>query len=137
VSEYASWAGAYTLLDPTLITISSGGPVMQTAVESLFHEASHAMIQKISDALAAELDSQKKLFQRRAFWHAVLFYTTGEIAQRHLDNYTMFGIQKGVVERGWPGALPVLEKDWKPYLDGKIDLATAVHRLMEDYGVPK
>jgi hypothetical protein len=137
VSEYASWAGAYTLLDPTLITISSHDPVTQAAVESLFHEASHAIIQKVSDALTAELDSQKKLFRRRAFWHAVLFYTAGEIAQRHLDDYTMLGIQKGIFERGWPGALPVLEKDWKPYLDGKIDLATAVRRLVEDYGVPK
>jgi len=136
-SEYASWAGAYTLLDPTLITISSHDPVTQAAVESLFHEASHAMIQKVSDALTAELDSQKKLFRRRAFWHAVLFYTAGEIARRHLDDYTMYGIQNGVFERAWPGALPVLEKDWKPYLEGKIDLATAVHRLVEDYGVPK
>lgn len=136
-SAYASWAGAYTLLDPTLITISSHDPVTQAAVESLFHEASHAMIQKVSDALTAELDAQRKLFRRRAFWHAVLFYTAGEIAQRHLDDYTMFGVQKGIFERGWPGALPVLEKDWKPYLDGKIDLATAVHRLVEDYGVPK
>jgi hypothetical protein len=128
VSEYASWAGAYTLLDPTLITISSADPVTQAAVESLFHEASHAMIQKVSLALAAELEAQKRLFRRRAFWHAVLFYTAGEIARRHLDDYTMFGIQKGVFERGWPGALPVLEKD---------DLATAVRRLVEDYGVAK
>jgi hypothetical protein len=95
------------------------------------------MIQKISDALTAELDSQKKLFQRRAFWHAVLFYTVGEFAQRHLDDYTMCGTQNGVLDRGWPGTLTVLEKDWKPYLDGKFDLATAVHRLVEDYGVPK
>ena len=136
VAEYASWAGAYTVLDPTHITISSG-PVSQAVVESLFHEASHGMIQKISDALTAELDSQKKLFQRRAFWHAVLFYTVGEVAQRHLDDYTMFGIKNGVLDRGWPGALPILQKDWKPYLDGKIDLATAAHRLVTDYGVPK
>ena len=137
VAVYASWAGAYTVLDPTHITISSTGPVTQAAVETLFHEASHGMIQKISDALAAELDSQKKLFQRRAFWHAVLFYTAGEVAQRNLNDYTMFGIKSGVLERGWPGALPILEKDWKPYLDGKIDLATAVHRLVSDYGVVK
>ncbi len=136
VAEYASWAGAYTVLDPTHITISSG-PVSQAVVESLFHEASHGMIQKISDALTAELDSQKKLFQRRAFWHAVLFYTAGEVAQRNLDDYTMFGIKNSVLDRGWPGALPILEKDWKPYLDGKIDLATAVHRLVTDYGVAK
>ncbi len=137
VAEYASWAGAYTVLEPTHITVSSSGPVSEAVVETLFHEASHGMIQKISDALAAELDSQKKLFPRRAFWHAVLFYTVGEVAQQHLDNYTMFGIKNGVLERGWPGALPILEKDWKPYLDGKIDLATAVHRLVTDYGIPK
>jgi hypothetical protein len=134
VAEYASWAGAYTVLEPTLITISNAGPA---PLETLFHEASHGMIQKISDALAAELDSQKKLFQRRAFWHAVLFYTAGEVAERHLDHYTMFGVKDGILERGWPGALPILEKDWKPYLDGKIDLATAVHRLVDDYGVAK
>lgn len=137
VAEYASWAGAYTVLEPTLITISSSGPVTQKVVEALFHEASHAMIQKISDALTAELESQKKLFQRRAFWHAVLFYTAGEVAQRHLDHYTMIGVKDGILERAWPGALPILEKDWKPYLDGKIDLATAAHRLVNDYGVPK
>ena len=134
VTEYASWAGAYTLLEPTLITISNAG---SAPLETLYHEASHAMIQKISDALAAELDSQNKLFRRRAFWHAVLFYTAGEITGRHLDHYTMFGVKDGILERGWPGAFPILEKDWKPYLDGKIELATAVHRLVDDYGVVK
>jgi hypothetical protein len=139
VAEYASWAGAYTVLEPTHITISSGnaGNAGPATIETLFHEASHGMIQKVSDALAAELDSQKKLFERRAFWHAVLFYTVGEIAQRHLEGYTMYGIKNGVLERGWQGALPILEKDWKPYLDGKIDLAAAVHRLVADYGVAK
>jgi len=137
VAEYASWAGAYTVLEPTHITVASSGPVSEAVVETLFHEASHGMVQKISDALAAELEAQKKLFQRRAVWHAVLFYTVGEVAQQHLDSYTMFGIKGGVLERGWPGALPVLEKDWKPYLNGKFDLASAVRRLVKDYGVSK
>ena len=80
-----------------------------------------------------ELDSQKEVFRRRAFWHAVLFYTAGTFAERHLDGFTQYAITKGVFERAWPGALAILEKDWKPYLDGKIDLATAVHRLVQDY----
>lgn len=91
----------------------------------------------ISDALGAELGVQKKLFQRSKFWHAVLSYTAGEVAQRHLDDYTTIAIKDGIFERAWPGALPVLEKDWKRYIDGKIDLATAVRKLVEDYGVPK
>jgi hypothetical protein len=139
VTEYASWSGAYTLLGPTHITVSSAytanaGPA---ALETLFHEASHGMIHKVMDALNAELDSQSRLFQSRAVWHAVLFYTVGEVTTRHLDNYVQYGIKNGVFDRGWPGVVPVLEKDWKPYLDGKIDLATAVHRLVADYGVPK
>lgn len=137
VAEYASWAGAYTMTAPTRITISSKDPGDRGVVESLFHEASHGMIQKISDALTAELELQKKHFPRSGFWHTVLFYTAGTVAERNLDGYTQFGIRKGIFERAWPGALPILEKDWKPYLDGKIDLAAAVHRLVEDYGVPK
>jgi hypothetical protein len=137
VAEYASWAGAYTTLEPTHITISSTDPGNAAALETLFHEASHAMIQKVIEVLNAELDSQNRLFQRRAVWHAVLFYTTGEFARRHLGDYTPYAIKNGVYDRGWPGVVPILEQDWKPYLDGKIDLATAAHRLVADYGVPR
>src|ERR1700680_3924668 len=42
--------------ESTHITISSKNPVDQGALESLFHEASHGMIQKINDALTTELD---------------------------------------------------------------------------------
>ncbi len=139
VAEYASRMGAYTMLEPTHITVSSTNLGNQglAALETLFHEASHGMIQKVSEALSAELGSQNRLFQRRAVWHAVLFYTAGEVVQRHLGDYTQYAITNGVFERGWPGVLPILEKDWKPYLDGKIDLATAARRLVADYGVPR
>jgi hypothetical protein len=49
----------------------------------------------------------------------------------------MFGIKNGVLDRGWPGALPILEKDWKPYLNGQIDLAKAVQRQVTEYSVAK
>jgi hypothetical protein len=139
VSEYASWAGAYTTLRPTHITISSTDPGYRgpAALEMLFHEASHSLIDKLDDALAAELKKQNRLFKRRGFSHAVLFYTAGELTRRRIDGYTMYGIKNGVFENGWAESVPVLEKDWKPYIDGKIDLATAVRRLVEDYGVPR
>jgi len=139
VSEYASRFGAYTMLEPTHITISSAeaGNAGPAALETLFHEASHALIKKVSDVLEAELASQKREFPRRAFWHAVLFYTAGHVAEKHLENYTQYGIKNGVFDRAWPGAVPILETDWKPYLDGKVDLATAIRNLVADYGVPK
>jgi hypothetical protein len=136
VSEYASWAGAYTTTHPTHITMSSTNPTYQgeASLEMLFHEASHAIIGKIEDALAAELKLQNKLFPRRGFWHIVLFYTAGELVRRELDGYVPYAIKNGLYDRSWQGALPVLEKDWKPYLDDRIDLATSVSRLVTDYG---
>ena len=139
VSVYASWAGAYTVLYPTHITVSStnAGNQGPAALEILFHEASHGLIEKVADALDAELKSQDKLFQRRAVWHAVLFYTGGEFTRRLQDNYTPYAIKNGLYDRAWQGALPILERDWQPYLDGKIDLQTAVRRIVNDYGVPR
>jgi hypothetical protein len=139
VAVYASWAGAYTTLEPTHITVSSTDPGYQgdAALEMLFHEASHSMIEQVQKALSAEAESQGKLFPRRTFWHALLFYTAGELTRRHVDGYTPYAIKHGLYDSGWPGALPVLEKDWKPYLDGKIDLTTAVQRMVADYGVSR
>ncbi len=139
VAEHAGWSGAYTTLKPTHITISSIAPGNQgaSALEILFHEASHSLIEHVEKALSAEAAAQNKLFQRRAFWHAVLFYTAGELTRRRLDGYTPYAIKNGLYDRGWAGALPVLEKDWKPYLDGKIDFTTAVQRMVADYGVPR
>jgi hypothetical protein len=139
VSAHASQYGAYTTTDPAHITISSSDPEYQgrASLEMLFHEASHTLDEKLRLALKNELDSRGKHFRRRSFDHAILFYTAGETTRRYLTGYEPYGIRNGIVERGWPGSLPVLEKDWKPYLEGKVDLATAVHAVVEDYGVPK
>ena len=59
-------------------------------------------------------------------------YTAGHFAEIEMPGYTQFGITGGIFDRGWPGALPVLEKDWKPYLDGQIDLKTAIRNLVRD-----
>jgi hypothetical protein len=139
VAEYANWSGAYTTLDPTHINVSSvnAGNQGDAALEILFHEASHAVIFKIRAVLTDEMKAQHKLLRTREFWHAVLFYTAGEMVRRHLDGYTPYANKHGLYDHGWAGGLEVLDKDWKPYLDGKFDLATAVHRLVADYGVPQ
>jgi len=62
-----------------------------------------------------------------------LFYTTGAAVQRQEENYAPYALKNGVYDRGWPGLLPVLDDDWKPDLDGKIDRAEAERRLVRDY----
>ncbi len=139
VAESANWSGAYTTLFPTHITISSVNPGNQgdSGLEILFHESSHALIANVNSALSAEVRAEHKLFKRRDFWHALLFYTTGEIVRRHIDGYTPYAFKNGLYERSWEGVPEILDRDWKPYLDGKVDLATAVRKLVADYGIPQ
>lgn len=113
VTEYANWAGAYATLRPTYITISSvnTGNQGDAALEIVFHEASHAIAGKIRTALTDEAKAQNKLFRRREFWHAVLFYTTGEIVRHHLDGYTPYALKNGLYDRAWAGTPEVLEAD--------------------------
>lgn len=137
VVESANWAGAYTTVDPSHITISSASPSNQgeAALEMLFHEGSHTIADKLLQVMGDEAKSQNRLYRYRDLWHAVLFYTAGTMVERHVSGYTQYAAKTGLFERGWPGAAEILEKDWKPHLDGKIDMNTAIKRMLADYGV--
>jgi hypothetical protein len=138
ITQYAG-LGAYTTLGPTHITVSSADPANagQAGLEILFHEASHALIRPIRDALSREAQAQKSTLRRPDTWHALLFYTTGEIVKRRLDGYVPYAIKGGLYERAWLGALAVFEQDWKPYLESKTDRDTAVRRVVADYSAPR
>lgn len=148
VSYYANWAGAYTSLDPLHITISSSDPGNQglAALEILFHEASHALAGGVRDGIARECRTHNKPIPRD-LWHALIFYTTGEIVRRTLvgpdgalahaaptgspaTGYTPYAYRQGLYQRGWQNYLRVLERHWLAYLDGRIDYDRALARLV-------
>lgn len=135
--------GAYTSLDPVHLTISSTDPRNQgpAALEVLFHEASHALAGAVRDAIVRECRQRGKPIPRY-LWHALLFYTTGEIVKRTLakdlsvpdagarGNYTPYAYKFDLYARGWQNYQRVLERYWQPYLDGKADFDGAVARLV-------
>jgi hypothetical protein len=137
VAEYTNWAGAYTTLDPAHITISSTNPAYRgaAALEMVFHEASHALVGNLSNTLDTEARAQNKLYRRNDFWHAILFYTAGEMVRRRMESYVPYADKNGLYTRVWQGLPEILNRDWKPYLDGEIDSTTAVRRLVQTYGV--
>jgi hypothetical protein len=139
VVEYANSTGAYTTLDPTHTTVSSTSDANQgdSGLEIVFHEASHALISKIRTALSDEVRARNRLLVHRDFWHAILFYTTGETVHQCLDGYTPYAVRHSLYERSWPGVPEILEGIWKPYMDGKVDLETAIRRLVDAYSLPK
>ena len=43
----------------------------------------------------------------------------------------------GVYDRRWQSLRAGLEKDWQPYLDGKVDFSHALAKLVADCPAPK
>jgi hypothetical protein len=137
VCTYANWAGAYTIIEPTLITISSMDERDQGyfGLEILFHESSHALMRDVRLALNAKFEAQKKPVPRD-LWHALLFYTTGEIVRRALfaggvKGYVPYAYANGLYTRGaWAQYLKPMEREWQPYVEGKADFDTALTRLV-------
>ena len=144
VVVYANWAGAYTTFDTAEkvhTTMSSTDSRCQgfAALETIFHEASHSMVGPrtgaIAEAIARECSARNKPVPRD-LWHAVLFYTVGEIARRNLSEYGVndykpYAYLNGLYARGWQNFQRALELYWQPYLDGKADFDGAMSRLTE------
>ena len=86
VVRFANWDGAYTTLDPLRVTISSIDPRNQdaAALEVLFHEASHGIAQTVEQAIVRECRQREKPIPRD-LWHALIFYTTGEVIKPIVD----------------------------------------------------
>jgi hypothetical protein len=80
VTEFAYSSGAYTTLDPLRVTISSTDPRNQdsAALEVLFHESSHGIAEPVQEAIIRECRQRGKAIPRD-LWHALIFYTTGEV----------------------------------------------------------
>lgn len=137
VTSYASSTGAYTTLDPLRVTVSSSDLRNQGAegFEVLFHEASHGISDLVQDSIYREC-RQREIPIPRDLWHALLFYTTGEVI-RPLDldgsgpgnpsaGYVPYAVREGLYKRGWENYLRVLSQYWQPYLDGRVSFDDAI-----------
>jgi hypothetical protein len=138
VVSYANWAGAYTTLNSTLITVSSLPADQGDAeLETLFHEASHALIDGVSRAISQQCRTQGVVLKPPTLWHAVIFYTTGELVKELIPGYDPLADRSGLWKRAWPMYIGPLENDWQPYLDGKLSFNSAVANLVKDIGQAK
>ena len=137
---FASQFGAYTTNWPTRPTISTTDTANQgpAALEVIFHETSHGMMDKVMAAMrAAETDvnshRQNGAFHSGTLWHAVLFYTTGELVAEQIPGYVSYADENGLWVRAWPAPdRSLIERDWKPHLDGSIGLQQALSKLVDD-----
>src|SRR6185295_18439790 len=110
------------------------------AIETIFHEASHVVDEQITRAVAAEA-ARQHVKPHTELWHAILFFTTGELVRRELGKgddpaYQPYAVRFGVWERGWQTLHAALEKDWRPYLDGKASYERALAKVVAACSTP-
>jgi len=147
VTSYASATGAYTTLDPLRVTVSSFDARNQgtEALEVLFHEASHGIADSVQDAIFRECRQREKPIPRD-LWHALLFYTTGEVVRPVAQNatdparatssagsysgYVPYAVREGLYKRGWENYLRVLTQYWQPYLDGNVTFEDSIAHMV-------
>jgi hypothetical protein len=138
VSFYANPAGAYTTLDPLRVTIASGDARNQgpAALEVLFHEASHGIAQPVEAAIIRECRQRDKAIPRD-LWHALIFYTTGEVIKPVMagdspddTDYVPYAVRQDLYKRGWEDYLNLLTKFWQPYLNNKSTFDDAIARMV-------
>jgi hypothetical protein len=146
VSAVANAAGAYTTLDPLRVTIASTDARNQgaAALEVLFHEASHGIAIPVELAIERECRQRDKPIPRD-LWHALIFYTTGEVIKPELDtegvsqsgthssgdsDYAPNAKRENLYQRGWESYLPILTRYWQPYLEGQVTFDDAIAHMV-------
>ena len=140
LSVQAGPFGAYTTSGPpTHVVLSSVDPRYQIcALELLFHEASHGWDGVLKEGIARAAAAQKKTPPPQ-LWHAVLFFTAGELTRREMDaygdeDYVEHALRSGVYDRACGGCRALLAKHWGPRLDGRVSIDAALSALVAAVG---
>lgn len=136
--------GGYTTDGPmgtaahTVIQTSNIGYQGDAGFEMIFHEACHA--EGIEGPLRTSINraaARQNVKAAPDLWHAIIFYTAGELARRELQknghaNYQPYAYRNGLWDRGWQSLRGALERDWQPYLDGHATFDSAIQALLQD-----
>lgn len=127
---------AYTISEPTLITIGVSDPRHRghRALEIVFHEASHRWDAVLMDDVR---DAARRLNIRAPgpLWHALLFYNAGAIttdvlASAGIRDYRMYMSADKTFDR--PGWHEAVARHWPAFLNGEMTRAEAIGRVLRD-----
>jgi len=119
--------GAYTSVRPRVHIVMASADTSYggtNGIEMLFHESSHALIDNVSQAIAAAARRAGK--DTRDLWHVVLFYIAGEVTRQVLAarsvDYQPYLYALGLFDRAWPAFRAPVERHVRPFVDGQTSL---------------
>jgi hypothetical protein len=143
VSVSAGPNGAYSTSPPAHVTMSASDTSLRgyRSLEMLFHESSHTLglfpglIQGLTRAA-----TERKVTIPPQLWHAVLFYTAGELTTRELRAHGIeyieyAGVGPDSLYRNLcgPGCRDKIVEHWTPHLDGKRSMPDALAALVKAF----
>jgi hypothetical protein len=140
VTTFAWQFGAYTVGEGesahAVISSTVKGTQGFGALESLMHEPSHAVVGANSHAIGSDLKrlaDETGLKPSANLWHAILFYTSGELtrralARRGVSDYRPFILD--MYDGAFQGFRQPLETHWQAYLDGKLSREAALRQIL-------
>jgi hypothetical protein len=146
VTTFAWQFGAYTVGEGesahAVIASTDKGTQGFAALESLVHEPSHAIVGSNEGAIGSDLkrlSAETGLRPMANLWHAILFYTSGELtrralARRGVADYHPFILD--MYERAFRGFRASLETHWQAYLDGKVSREAALRQILIETAPP-
>jgi len=134
VSVTAGPVGAYGTDSPPHVMVASrdASPRGHLALEILFHEGTHGIAPLFQAVRQAA--TEQKVTVPPQLWHAVLFYTAGELTMRELKargiDYTPFADEKFYSGMCGAGCGGKIAEHWTPHLDGKRTIPEALPALV-------
>jgi hypothetical protein len=130
--------GAYTTGPPTHVTLSSSEAALQghASLEMLFHEASHSSISNLFQRVRQAATDQNVSVPPQ-LWHAVLFYTAGELTTRELKAhgiaYAPYAGDGLYTNLCGAGCRQRLAEHLNPCLDGKRSTSESLASLVASF----
>lgn len=134
VVSYANASGSFATLLPTRIVISSLDPANQelSAEEVLFHQASHALAEKVGNMLFADFAADRRKAPRDLL-DAVLSYTASYFVKQGHSDYASYAegnaSSQPASSAGFDAAI---KQDWQPHLEGRSSAREAISRIVSD-----
>lgn len=134
LSVVAGPVGAFSVDRHITISSSDQGYRGYAGLEMVFHEASHGL--ELFEAIVEPLDriaADQKVKLPPQLWHAVLFFTAGEITVRELAahgiDYTPYANAALYDSLCGAGCLARVREHWTPRLDGTRPISDALFAL--------
>jgi hypothetical protein len=134
VSVLAGPVGAFATDNPLHVMISSTDASYRgyRALEMVFHEASHGLSNLFG--WIGQSASAQKVNVPPQLWHAVLFYTAGELTRRELEargiGYRPYANAAFYTNMCGAGCRDKIAEHWTRHLDGKRSIPDALSALV-------